>query len=560
MSSAAQQSGQSSGRQDSAAQQPDSGADEEQGYSVTVRCTECGADAEVGVLQHMAQCSFCSSKHLVVGQEEVLQLALPERCADADALTQAILDHYRYQYYLKLYRRSVAPLERNTAAVTADGRTLSRPEIVAAVEAAEARVSRQADAYREKISAQVRLLEQLHFLVPYRHGMGTMYQAAFGRCRRSQEKQLHFAITTLETSTCATEILEFPDMGRLSYLKALRPVAQYGDEVKALPCERGVESLQRSYGDLNRKQLVRDIAAIKLGSAFTQHVSAVVWRPYWAAKVEGPSGTQRLLVDSATGSVVGTAGYINPEVFAQLPPAALETGRGLRFLPMECPTCGHEFPFEVDAALHFCSNCHRVCGVSDGGKYNVSYGHVPEPPNAEYDLVPFWCFALQLRTGDGKLVTDMMHLKDGIDGTLDQIGEDAVQTQHGYFVPAIRCINSRLMAQAFRRLFLFSVQHPLRPVWERFPLDVKPRPWDVSLEEEEARRLAPLYLSMAFTKRDIARVNVHQVATWLFNGTQESQGRLVYVPVPCQLTRPFRDYLGRFRGQALQKASSAQLG
>ena len=49
------------------------------GYAVTVACSECGADIEVAVLRRMAVCEFCGSSHLVVGQDEVLQLALPER-------------------------------------------------------------------------------------------------------------------------------------------------------------------------------------------------------------------------------------------------------------------------------------------------------------------------------------------------------------------------------------------------------------------------------------------------------------------------------------------------
>ena len=81
-------------------------------YSVEVRCTECGAAVAVPVLHHMAMCSFCGSRHLVVGHEETLYVTLPERVYDGNVLREALLDHYRYQHYLKLYSRSVSPLAR----------------------------------------------------------------------------------------------------------------------------------------------------------------------------------------------------------------------------------------------------------------------------------------------------------------------------------------------------------------------------------------------------------------------------------------------------------------
>ena len=62
-------------------------------YAVEVRCTECGADVAVPVLQHMARCSFCGSDHLVVGHEETLYLTIPERTPTETELKDALLDH-----------------------------------------------------------------------------------------------------------------------------------------------------------------------------------------------------------------------------------------------------------------------------------------------------------------------------------------------------------------------------------------------------------------------------------------------------------------------------------
>jgi hypothetical protein len=202
---------------------------------------------------------------------------------------------------------------------------------------------------------------------------------------------------------------------------------------------------------------------------------------------------------------------------------------------MECPTCGAEFTFDTDAVLHFCSNCHRVCRVEGTHKQEVDYSRADGAAGGA-NLVPFWLFPLSIRTAGGELITDLARLKDGIDGTFDQIGGDEPMRQHGLYVPAIRCINSRLMTAAFNRLFQHTIRGRFRIRHGRFPLDERPEPWTVHMDEPEARRLAPLYLANAFTRRDLARVKVKQVADWLFDASQEAEGRLVYLPIPQATT------------------------
>ena len=520
-------------------------------YCVEVKCTECGAAVPVPVLHHMAHCSFCGSDHLVVGHEETLFVTLPERVYDKNVLREALLDHYRYQYYLKLYHRMVAPLARNATEAAPSGALVDRTEFDAAIDAAEVAVSRKADGYRARLADNLHVGVTLHFLTPYRHGMGTLYQATFGRSPRDHEKLLRFDVGSIEASLSATTAVDLPAMGKLSYLRALRPAVELASDLKTLPMDGNDEDLERGFGDLDRKRLTRDIQVIKLGSRFTREVTAVVWRPWWMAEVRGPDIDETVLLDGAAGSVVGPAPRIDESTLVELPRQARETGRGLRFVPMECPTCGHEFSFDPDAVLHFCHNCHRVCEVIKGRKVDVPYGHIPLPDEAGWDLVPFWRFPLRLRTGDGELITDLMRLKDGIDGTFDQIGEDTPNRQHVFYVPAIRCINPRLMANAFNRLFLYAIRNRPPKELKRFPTDLRPQPWTVSLAEAEARDLAPLYLANVFSRRDIARVNIHQVASWLFEATQDKPGHLMYLSVPQVVTEPFRRYVGRFRDDAV---------
>jgi hypothetical protein len=506
----------------------------------------------------MVHCPFCGTDHLVVGHDETLYLTVPERVQDEAALREAILDHFRYRHYLKLYRRSVAPLERSASETSPTGALTTRPEAEAAATAAEAMVSKKADLYRAQLAGKLTIGQCFHFVAPYRHGVGTLYQAAFGRSRTDQEKELRFAVSTLEAATLASPDVELPAMGKLSYLRALLPAAKHASKVRSLPLADDDGALKRAFGDLDRKQLVREIAVIRQGSRFSQEITAVVWRPWWIAEAKAPGIHETLLVDSAAGSVAGPAPFVNPDLLGDLPGEAREAGSGIHFLPMQCPTCGFDFPFDINALMHFCVNCHRVCAVDGGRKREVEYDHVPYDPHATADLVPFWRFALRLRTTAGEEITDLFHLKDGIDGTLDQIGDSAPMRQHAFFVPAIRCINSRLMIQAFERLLARTLRHPPALQKGRYPLDVKPVPWPVSLDEQEARRLAPLYLANIFNRRDLARANAQQAAAWLFGASLRSRGRLVYLEIPRAITEPFRRYTGRLRGQALQQAAEGR--
>ena len=527
----------------------------ESGYAVEVTCTECGADVPVPVLQHMAHCGFCGSDHLVVGHDQILYLSLPEKTPTEAQLKEALLDHYRYQHYLRLFQASVPMVQVGATEATASGALIGRPEAEAAAAAAEAVVAKKADAYRAKLARQLQIGRTERFLSPYRHGMGTLYQAGFGRRKEDQEKTLGFKIATIEASAAASSAVKLPEMGKLTYLRALRPAADRpADELSlALDLDDGV--LERAFGHLDRKQLDRSISTIRLGSRFIREVNAVVWRPWWIVEVSAPKIHERLLVDSASGSVIGAAPTFNhSEFLTELPATARDAGSGLHFIPMECPTCGHEFGFDTDAVLHFCRNCHRACRVSGHRKETIEYSRA-EATEEGFDLVPFWLFPLRIRTNGGRIITDLAHLKDGIDGTMDQIGEDAPMRQHGLYVPAIRCINSRLMGEAFNRLFDHTVRERFLLTHERYPLDLEPRPWSIHLEEAEARNLAPLYLANAFGRRDLARVNVDQVASWLFDAEQETQGRLVYLPIPTVVTNPFRRYIGRFQGRALRRAT-----
>lgn len=526
--------------------------DDDVGYSVVIRCTECGAEVVVPVLRRMAHCEFCDSDHLVVGHDQTLWLTLPAAASDETSLREVLLDHYRYREYLRLYRRTVAPLERQAVDSGPTGGLVSHPELDAAAAVAEAAAARKADSYRQRLAQHFALSDSFRFLSPYRHGVGTLYQATFGRRRSDQEKQLSFTIGTVEAVADATDAIDLPKMGKLSYLRALRPAADSPAEIRTLPLDADDSRLVTAFGDLDRKRLERDIDTIRLGSRFEHEVTAVVWRPWWIVQARGQGIDERLLVDGASGSVVGPAPFLNHDVLEDMPAAARSAGSGLRFVPMECPTCGAEFPFDADAVVHFCTNCHRAFEVVDQRKSERFYlWDGSAPAEADGHLLPFWRFPFRLRTADGTVLTDLAHLRDGIDGTFDQIGDVPQERDQSLLVPAIRCLNSRLTAAAFNRLFRWSVTNPPALSPQRISLDEAPRPLTVCLNHDDARRIAPLYLANAFGRRDLARANVHQITAWLFDAELDCRGELAFVTVPPVVTEPFRAYVGRRRVTAL---------
>ncbi len=522
------------------------------GYTVTVVCTECGAGVEVPLLHRMARCPYCGSSHLVIGQAETLYLTVPETIRKVDDLQTIVLDYYRYEYYKERYARQVAPLDRHSSVAGPNGGLVDNPEMALAAAAAEARVSRAADAYRERLREVLTVRELQKFWAPYWHGMGTLYETVFGRDPQSLQKQMVFAIRTVEASSPASSTIELPAMGHLSYLRRLAPAATLKEDDMGLPITKDASTLAAAYGDLDHKQIDRTLQRIELGTVFIQEVTGLVWRPWRIVEARGGEIADTLLIDAAAGSVAKRLDSTFEVELQPIPTQVRTSGHALGFIPMECPNCGFEFPFDVNAVVHFCTNCHRAFSIEGHTKKEISYGHAALDGSTGGELVPFWSFSLELLDSSGQIVTDLAHLTDGIDGTFDQIGDHAPTSRDTVLAPAFRLINTRLMTQAYERFSPFAAPFEL-PISEgRFPLDQKPRPWSVSLPEAEARRFLPLYLANIFTLRDLARANLHSVTAGLFDARQRTTGRLIYVRVPRPLTEPFRPYVGRFKTDAIE--------
>ncbi len=277
----------------------------------------------------------------------------------------------------------------------------------------------------------------------------------------------------VETSVAAQTTLELPAMGKLSYLKALVPAVQLADDSRALPFALAAEEIDRVRQDLQRKQLDRSIQTIKLGSSFVEEVRAVVWRPWWVAEVQASGASEVLL------STRPRVRWRVPELSStRRCSSSCRQRREMRARPCVFSPCSAR-----PAGSSFVMRSMRCC-ISASTAIDCSTPMKPARPRSSTsvrskdrrercDIVPFWRFPLRLATTDQRVITDLMHLKDGIDGTLDQIGEGAQPGQDDLWIPAIRCINTRLMAAAFSRLFVFAARNPPQARKGRFPLDIK---------------------------------------------------------------------------------------
>jgi hypothetical protein len=520
------------------------GEPEEAGFALELRCPTCGAALAVPVYHRMARCEFCASVHVVAGRGDTLTVVIPDVVTDEAALNAAVLKHFRHRQYLELYDRRVRPLVPQSG-FAADERGQDEPMLTqdrtpALVNAIEAEVARAAEAYAARIAPRLTLRAWRRFLAPYWHRFGTLYQVAFGRDVEGL-KRMEFAVATIEGSVAACNA-PLPPMGKLSYLRALRPLLGAPEAaVPALPVEFGAEEIDRRVQELGRRSTELPIKPIALHATLVPEVVALVYRPWHLATLELDGERFDLLVDGGAGAVEGEAPAFD---FAPGPLGDLQ-GVVPTLAPSRCPECGAELPFAPEAEAHLCRNCYRLVAIRGSRWVTMPYLH--EEPDSGHWLVPFWRFPLRLRTATGELIVDLPHLTDGIDGAYDQIG-DRPQLQQVFFVPAFRTKVSKAGVQLYRLLWPLMRGRPRELASERFsPTRPPERVVEITLPAPEARIFARVYLALAFTQRDLARAQVKTVRERFLAGQLEGDAELTYLSLPQALIGSFVGILGRAR-------------
>jgi hypothetical protein len=356
---------------------------------------------------------------------------------------------------------------------------------------------------------------------------------------------MEFAVTTIEGSVSATAF-PVPEMGKLSYLKALRPLLGAPEAAyPALAAEVGPEEIDRKVQQLSHRSTEMTITPIAMHSTLVPELVALVYRPWHVAVVELDGDQLAMLVDGGSARVEGQVPT------RQLPTSRAETpgGEAPALAPSRCPDCGADLPFAPDSVAFLCRSCFRL--VELRGTRWTSVPYLREEPTAGHRQVPFWRFPLRLRTAAGALITDIPHLTDGIDGTFDQIG-DRPQVAQTFFVPAFRTRVSKAGVQLYRRLWPAVQGWPreLRP--ERFGSANPPeRTVEVTLCAAEARVFARVYLALAFTQRDLARAEVKGVRERFLSGELEGDAELVFLNLPEEILGPLDGLFGRARLTAL---------
>ena len=520
--------------------------DEALAFRLALRCPTCGAELGVPVHHRMTRCGFCASEHLVLGQGEIIRAVVPDAVTTRAAVHAAVLKYFRRLYFQKLYERR-ARLLREQYRVDAQCQEtallvdLATPAVVAAM---ERQVEAEADAYAARIAPRLEIAEWQRFLAPYWHRLGTLYQVAFGR-DAGGIKRLELAIVTLETSAAANPT-PVPEMGRLSYLRTLRPLAGSPEaDLAALPVTLGREVLERTAVEPGRRTSELGITPIAVRGSFVVETLALVYRPWHlvAARLDGD--THHLLVDGGGADVASDTGFL----VADTEPLASGEEEPLHLTPSRCPECGHDLPFAVDSVAHLCWNCFRLLEISHNRWQVASY--LREEPQPGCWLAPFWYFPLRLRAATGELVTDLAHLTDGIDGSFDQIG-DRPQDAEWFFVPAFRTRVTKAGVRFYRRIWpLLRQRRSLSR--ERFSPASPPRETvAVTLPAAEAREFARIYLALAFGPRDLARAEVKRVRAAFLDAELEGEPTLAFLNLPAEVVEPVRNLFGRSRPQAVR--------
>lgn len=516
-------------------------------FRLALRCPTCGAELPVPVYNRMALCGFCNSEHLLVGHGAVTHAVVPDAVTTQETLVAAVVKHFRRIEYIRLFEQRVRPIIENQQRAQEQGEqpSLTVPDNHPLVVAMERQVSSAADAYAAKLASRLVVRGWERFLAPYWHRFGTLYQAAFGRDRDSA-KRMELVVTTLEGSAPASSV-PLPPMGKLSYLRALNPLHGAPEaSVPALPVELGQEEIDRKVQEPTRRSSDLSIQVITHVATFVPEVVALIYRPWHIASIEVDGRSCRLLVDGAGADVAG-----EPQWVGALEPKALgvtSAAAELQLVPSRCPECGGDLEFAPDTVVHLCRNCFRAVAME--GKKWRALPYYCEAPQPGAWMAPFWRFPVMVRTVTGELITDLAHLADGIDGTLDQIGDTPMRQEH-VLVPAFRSRVGKVGVRLYRRIWPLAQPSDALRVQRFDPVSPPRDVLAVTLPADEARVFARVYLALAFGPKDLARADIKRVRARFLEAQIEGVPELAFVNLPAAVIAPNLAAFGRARPGAL---------
>jgi len=520
------------------------GPEDEGRLRVLVACPNCGAEITISSADRAARCCHCDSAHLVFGRTELLVFAIPNHVEGEPGCKDAVVGDLKRRRFIEVSQgfsgsagQSRDPVERGTARFVdsmvgelVPGQGGERLKFADSVFEAEV------ESWALELAGVTRVFSTTLFYAPYWGVSGRLYETVVGRAANGG-KQTGATVRAIDlTHNAFDDALPIPGMGKLSYLRELRPLSR--EPLDQFPHLRIVQNRSVLRGQLERLREVHSMpqmAAICRRSEAWVDSHHLIFRPFHLTRVESRGLRFLVLIDGNSKSIVS----IIPDAEAEgIMPAmsrewAVDLGGSLALRPMRCSICGGALPLDRTDEIRFCMVCGRALRVEGDRLAEVRYEiEVPDESRGETILLPFWRFAFRIEDPrDGKSLSSINELR----ARLGAVGGAMPFAAEPLDVPAFRPLDRHRAEVVYQHLFSID-----RPPDERFTDGparseygfTRPARF-VSVLEEEAGFLARQTILGRLTERDLTNVSPARIRSLLF----ESE---IVLGVPKLILRAFR--------------------
>jgi len=497
-------------------------------FKLHAGCSECGAPVEFGEEDQSTTCGYCGSVLVLELAGREVCFYLPTRLDDPDHLRATLAQAAAQKVRPEIVRR-----------YSDEHGQLMVPSMLI-----DGKVKRLEERYLKTLEVQ-----QSEILwAPYRLCVGELGQAFVGR-KEMGAKDVSFRVFALEYTLRGYPSGGFNlrdrglklDLGRLELLTraiAARLPGRFlcADRTAPPPRERARRLLKQAQD----KSLV-PIVPPRAELLFIRQM--IVFKPFVVASYHCDGAARTLLVDGSTEHVAGHPDWSeieqlrSPHLFG---PPLEEAGEAtIHAFGSECPVCGNDQQFDRRARIQLCSVCNRALSVGADGIHDAPYRWADPPATLgsprrgtgrSHVWVPFWRFRFRLATADGRSLGDLAELLAAIHPR----GEIESRAGAHLAIPALRCLAHRTLDQAFARLTWDATHRaPERQFTGPMAPDTKGLRLHVTLDQDEARQVAPLVLYTLLDRPRRARINMPTTRTLLAESSLElTEPELLYVPYP----------------------------
>jgi hypothetical protein len=259
---------------------------------------------------------------------------------------------------------------------------------------------------------------------------------------------------------------------------------------------------------------------------------ALVYRPYWLARVLSDQGQAWVLVDGGFGTIGGYPSETESRALLDMTVADPEDAesRETKALvrPSRCPDCGFETVFDRRGRIVVCASCHLALEPRPEGVTVVPYDHAAEGVG-EHEYLPFWAFDFEATIAGAPPLRSLeayakaLHPRGLPPGFAPRGGR--------LLVPAFRLLGTEAGDECFKQLVERLHGSPPEPTGGKVPVGERSSFRAVTVAEAEARELLPYVLYALHDTTSAARLNTLLVRTAIDRvRLADSPARLVMVP------------------------------